>query len=68
MSRSALISQWKRENLYSADGERCGNCVYCKKGYTKLVNSLPRTVRPYCALGGFHVNNFSICDRWQKKD
>jgi hypothetical protein len=67
MARTALIKAFKRQNEYAAQAENCGNCQHFKKGYTVLINSLPKMVRPYCKLGEFFINKNAICNLWKEK-
>lgn len=64
MSRTPSINAFKHKNEYVSDGERCENCCHYKSGYTKLMDSIPRTERPYCKLGEFYINKLGICNKW----
>lgn len=65
MSRTPSINAFKHKNEYVSDGERCENCRHYKSGYTKLMDSIPRTERPYCKLGEFYTNKLGICNEWE---
>ena len=67
MSRTPKINEFKDKHNYDLDCTRCDNCKKFKPGYTKLINSIPRKVRPYCNLGEFYTNKLAICNEWDEK-
>lgn len=67
MSRAQSIGDFKHQNQYVVVAEKCGNCKHYKKGFTMLINSMPRTQLPQCMLGEFNTRSYSICNLWEEK-
>lgn len=64
---TARVKDWKRANDFTDVAEKCANCKHYQKGFTELVNSLPRTQLPICTLGQFNTRSYSICNSWSEK-
>lgn len=66
MSRAQTIGDWKVKNQYLKNAKKCCTCKHYIKGYTELINSLPRTQLPICGLGAFNTRSYSICNSWDE--
>jgi len=52
----------RAEQGYEGNPPRCFNCRHCVRPDRSQVYESEQ-----CALGGFRVRSFSICDKWTSK-